>query len=47
MRRAIIATERQMEEAYVMAKNVAVTLLKRHMAAGRERNQSLAKKGRR
>jgi len=42
MRKAIQVADRQMEEAYIMAKNVAVNLLKKHRAAKKERNRILA-----
>jgi len=41
MRKAIQVADRQMEETYVMAKNVAVNLLKKHKAAKRGRNRNL------
>jgi len=34
-----------MEEAYIMAKNVAVNLLKKHKAAKKERNRNLTENG--
>jgi len=41
MRRSVVAAEKQME-AYALAKNVTVALLKKHKAAWKERNQNLA-----
>jgi hypothetical protein len=41
MRKAIQVADRQMEEAYVMAKNLTINLLKKHKAAGKERFRNL------
>ena len=42
VRRAVVAAEKQMEQAYTLAKKVTVALVKKHKTAWKERNRNLA-----